>query len=440
MAQAWPPEGYIPVDSVLDGISIYRPKPVEQQEDTPETVDFTCPQCNATTAYSIQDGGLKCTRCGYYEPPAHEAVGRGAEEFEFKAEVVRQAAHGWGEARKELQCQNCYAVTTLPVGQLTHTCPFCGSSKVIQADAKQDALRPRFLIPFKLEEDDLPALVSTWLGSSWMLPAALQEAKLGLFSAMYLPFWTFDASTHASWRAQVGYTKTRRVRRGGEWKTETYTEWRWQSGNVGRGFDDLLVTGTEHVTQGVLDAINDFDMRELAPYEPKYLAGINAQAYEITLDEAWERGRELIRVAMTQACEDNALSGGGDKVRSMSMNLEFGDESWRYILLPVYLAPYTFQEETYQIVVNAQTGTVGGTRPVSWPKVIGVSALFFLPVLALGIVGLFFPPLLFFAAFGFMAAVGGVIWLVGKARKLANPDTSDINLVEDLARSVKVNI
>ena len=42
-----------------------------------------CPQCQAMTAYSVADGGLRCTYCGYYEPPARTLVGKGAQEFEF---------------------------------------------------------------------------------------------------------------------------------------------------------------------------------------------------------------------------------------------------------------------------------------------------------------------------------------------------------------------
>ncbi len=128
----------------------FAPAPVVSAAHQP-VVDFKCPQCGATTAYSVPDGGLTCTHCGYYEPPEKPVVGKGAQEFEFTVETMERAAHGWGEPRTEMECQNCGARTSLPVGSLTSTCAFCGSNKVIQREAPQDVLRPRFLIPFKID-------------------------------------------------------------------------------------------------------------------------------------------------------------------------------------------------------------------------------------------------------------------------------------------------
>ena len=98
----------------------------------------------SVTAYSIIDGGLKCTHCGYYEAPKSETVGKGAQQFEFTIETMERAIYGWGEARKALECQNCGAEITLPVQAMTATCPFCASSKVVHRPASQDILRPKF--------------------------------------------------------------------------------------------------------------------------------------------------------------------------------------------------------------------------------------------------------------------------------------------------------
>ena len=281
MTTPFPPPGYIPAESAVEGIEIYKPAPVKEEQ--PDTVDFSCPQCGAKTAYSIADGGLKCTNCGFYEPPARKIVGKGAQEFEFKVETMEQAARGWGEARKQIECQSCYAITVLPEGQMTHTCPFCGSSSVIHGDAAQDTLRPRFIIPFKKTDDQCRATVKEWLGSNWLTPAKLRQmAGPGSFTAIYLPFWTFDSTTSASWRAQVGYNRTERYYSNGEWKTRTVTDWRWESGRVGRNFDDLLISGTGQVKAGVLNQINSYQMSNLAPYEATYLAGYQAQAYAVS--------------------------------------------------------------------------------------------------------------------------------------------------------------
>ena len=162
MNEPFPPPNFIPTSSAVQGIEVYKPAPPPAEVHR-EIVDFKCPQCAATTAYSVADGGLTCTHCGYYEPPKKTIVGKGAEEFEFKVETVLKAADGWGRARKELRCQNCGASTSVPPDMLAYTCPFCGSNRVIQRDAPQDVLRPRFLIPFKIEAGACAAsVVSGW--------------------------------------------------------------------------------------------------------------------------------------------------------------------------------------------------------------------------------------------------------------------------------------
>ena len=108
----FPPKNFIPTDSTIPGITIYKPKIDENPTDAP-IVEFKCPQCQATTAYSIADGGLKCAHCGYYEPPAQKAVGKHAEEFEFTVETMAAAAHGWGTARQVLHCQHHTATGTI---------------------------------------------------------------------------------------------------------------------------------------------------------------------------------------------------------------------------------------------------------------------------------------------------------------------------------------
>jgi DNA-directed RNA polymerase subunit RPC12/RpoP len=385
----FPPAGYVAVESAVDGIEVYAPAP-EAPEAEPDVTDFKCPQCQATTAYSVADGGLRCAHCGYYAAPETEVVGKGATEFEFTVATVAAAreAQGWGTARKQLACDHCGARTSLPPAQLTHTCPFCGSNRVLQQDAPQDQLRPRFLIPFRIEAQQCRQIARTWLGSSWMTPKALKEnGDVVNFEGVYVPYWTFDARTRAPWRAQVGHQVTERYydHSSKSWKTRTKTVWRWESGEARQGFDDLLMVGTQRLSPVLLDRMSDFDTQALTPYDAAYLAGFMAQAYDVPLETAWEAGREVMREQTRQACRRQASTS---QIRNFSMTLDFADESWRYVLVPVYVAAYRYGGETYQVMVNGQTGTVAGQRPVDWTKVWLAAGAMVAPGLLLGLLGL----------------------------------------------------
>ena len=410
MNQSFPPPNFVLTKSAIDGIEVYMPAPVESGPHQ-EVVNFNCPQCGATTAFSAADGGLNCAHCGYYEAPHQDVVGKKAQQFEFTVDTMERSTQGWGEGRKEMACEKCGALTSLPAESLTHTCPFCASNNVIQRQAPQDILRPRFLIPFKVEAEACHKIAEEWLGSSWMTPSNLRKiAKQSLFTGIYLPFWTFDAVTRAEWKAEVGHQVRKRYFENGQWKERTETVWRWESGMASLTIDDLVVPGTHRISNLLLDHIDDFNTNALAPYEPKFLAGLQAQSYDVPLEQAWDAGRQRMRERTRQACVDQASTS---QVRNFSMNLDFSDESWRYFLLPVYLATYTYENMVYQVLVNAQTGKIAGQRPVDWNKIWLAIAALVAPGLLLGLLGIltivFGGVGVVIGGFGFVLLVVGVV-------------------------------
>ena len=424
--EIFPPPGFIPTNSAISGIEVYQPAPPETTPHQP-IVEFKCPQCGAVTAFSAADGSLTCTHCGFHEIPKGIAVGEKAPRFEFTEEALVSPSQykevpyevTLGEVasseveseeaknRKEMACQSCGALTLIPKESLSHTCPFCGSNEVIQRQAPRDLLRPRFLIPFQILASDCASNAGTWLGSSWMTPSTLRNlANLAPFQAMYLPFWTFHAINNADWKAEVGHTKIERYYSDGEWKERPVTVWRWESGHTRLNIENLLVTGTSRLSSIILEKIKGFDLRALVAYEPKYLAGFHAQAYDIPLEQAWETGRVEMREQTRKACLSEASTA---QVRNFSMNLDFSDESWRYVLLPIYLAAYKYDNQTYQIMVNGQTGDIAGQRPADWNKIWLVIAALLAPGVLLGLIGLVTIPL---AGAGVVIGIVGFILLV----------------------------
>jgi hypothetical protein len=107
------------------------------------------------------------------------------------------------------------------------------------------------------------------------------------------------------------------------------------------------------------------------------------------------------------ACRGQASTS---KIRNFSMELDFADESWRYILVPAYVAAYRYRDQPYQVTVNGQTGDVAGQRPVDWTRVGLVIGAILAPGALLTLAGVVT------ALFGVgvpIAAVGMVLLAVG---------------------------
>lgn len=379
------PANYIPVKSHLPGFEVYAPAPKAQEKEVQE---FKCPNCGAVTAYSIGQASLACGHCGFQEKIQANIVGTQAEELEFSLDNLARAAHGWGDERMDLRCLSCGAEIAIPAGSMAATCAFCGSNEVVQVSANKDQLRPKFLIPFKIDVQKCNQIAREWLGKSWMVPKELKNfAAMDKFIAIYLPYWTFHASTNATWQAQVGHRVSERYYDSSSksWKTRTKTVWRWESGKANLVIDDLLVAGTERVSARHLGNVDHFDLSAIVAYSAEFLAGLQAKGYDRPLETAWEIARDVMREKTKAACIGQASTS---QVRNFSMKLDFSDESWRYLLMPVYLAAYQFNGKTYHAIVNGQTGEISGQRPVNWQKIWLVIAMILAPGALTGLVGL----------------------------------------------------
>ena len=188
--------------------------------------------------------------------------------------------------------------------------------------------------------------------------------------SIYVPYWTFDSDTNTKYTGQRGedYQETEHYTDSeGNRKTRTHTRTNWYhtSGHVSRHFDDTPIPATVSVLPDYLDRLQ-WDFASLASYDPGYLSGHRAQTYQVSLEEGFERFREIA---------DSVIRGdvrsdiGGDRQRIGSLDTSYSKVTFKHILVPVYAGAYKFKSKTYQVIVNGRTGEVYGERPYSAAKI-----------------------------------------------------------------------
>ena len=380
------PADFSQLPSSVEGITVFAPNLEVGKKEIPKT--YACPNCGAATSYDVAAGGVTCEYCGYSVQVKAEKVGATAAESEFTLDALNKYKKGFGVQRKVLHCNHCGAEIMLEENSLTATCPFCASNQVnIQTDL-QDQIRPQFLIPFKINPQNTQVLAKNWLTKGWYHPKELSSmAIINKFIGIYFPFWTFSSAISSKWQAEVGHERQENYYDSSDktWKTRTVIDWRWQDGLVNINIDNLLVPASSHVSHVILERLMAFDLNELTTYSADYLAGWQAHNFDITLQVAWDEGKNRMREQAKKACYEDINS---IHVRNFSMAADFIDEAWRYILLPVYLTAYKFNEKLYQVMINGQAGTIAGQKPVEWWKIWLAIAALLSPGLILGLVGL----------------------------------------------------
>lgn len=330
-------------------------------------VQVVCPNCNANITYSIGATAIECKYCGHTEPLFDTSNANWPVEFPLTQDILDEAARGWGIERVNLACSSCNAEFTVAKGQLTSRCSFCGRNTVAVHEHSERTLRPRFVLPFAVREDEVKPAIRKWLRrNAWLYPRDLKKkAILEQSVQLYLPFWTFDISTE--YRHNDKDEKNRELTA-----------------------DDLVVSGTEHVPPYVVGLMEDYDLGKMVDYDPKLLAGYQAQAYEVGLRQAMRDARAIVDTKILRK------RGRIARIRQLSSDVKkFEIGQWRYVLLPVYLSAYNYDGKVYQIVVNGQTGKVAGIRPVvikryERRRTIAILAMMLSPVGYLGLFGVLF--------------------------------------------------
>ncbi len=339
---------------------------------------WPCTQCGADLRYAPGQTELTCDHCGHVQ-----AITAAAPRVKAKALGEHDLARGLaddlpdaasGEVRST-HCPSCGAVVEFQGANHATQCPFCATPVVVDTGTHR-RIKPQALVPFALTEAQARIELVRWLGGLWFAPNGVLEytRKGRAMDGIYVPFWTYDADTQSSYRGQRGehYYETEWVNVTVNGKTERRqqqvqkTRWYAAQGRVSRQFDDVLVMASRSLPARLGNDLTPWDLGKLEPYTPDYLAGFQAEGYTVSLAD----GNACAHEVMAGVIEGDVRHDiGGDVQRIDSINTDYSAETFKHILLPVWMAAYKYGGKSYRFLVNGQTGEVQGERPYSWWKI-----------------------------------------------------------------------
>lgn len=332
---------------------------------------FTCAGCGADRIFDPATGKLRCTGCGALVSVTGT---NDVAEHDLAAALTQASALADGHLSTtalQITCGGCGATVSFEPPKVAGQCPFCAAKLVAQPKAEDPLIAPGAILPFALAQDRANQQVRQWIASRWFAPSELRNLALvqGL-SGVYVPFWSFSASTHTDYTGERGdnYTETVTRMQGQQQVTEhvTRTRWRGAQGQVEVDFQDLLVPATQSVQSIKLNDLEPWDLNQLTSYEPAYLAGFQAQRYQVPLADGFAISKELMAPGIDAAIRRDI---GGDQQRIHQRRTRYRDTGFRHVLLPIWIGAYHFQGKVFQVMVNARTGEVQGDRPYSALKI-----------------------------------------------------------------------
>ncbi|PUZ27003.1 zinc finger domain-containing protein, LSD1 subclass [Chitinophaga costaii] len=360
------------------------------EEKTANTLQNTlkCASCGAALHYAPGTESLTCDYCGTVNKidiaPVTIMV------VDYEKYIATAITPQTGETANVVKCSSCGASTTLLPNVTSDTCPFCASPLVIAQATQMTIPKPHYVLPFAVKQQAAYDNFGHWLKKLWFAPSDLVKKSNNITSqqlkGIYIPYWSFDTNTYTAYQGERGEyyytTETRTVTVNGESRTETYeqrhTRWYSVSGRVQHAFRDVLVSASPSLPQKLATQLEPWRLEDLVGFDERFLSGFRSEMYSIAAPQALQVAKDRMDPVIQGDIQDDI---GGDEQRIDNYNTDYKDLGLKYILLPVWISAYRYNNKLYHVVVNACTGEVAGERPYSALKiallVIGILAVVF---------------------------------------------------------------
>lgn len=341
-------------------------QPKQQQSELKKS----CVNCGAELRYAPGTTSLKCDYCGYTQEiaPAETTF----EELELKPYLEKLGSQSHSEKITMLQCKSCGAEQHIEENYKSLHCVYCGSPLIVEDATKESWILPGAVLPFQITQQKAHQIFKKWVQGLWFAPNDLKKAAIDpqFTKGLYAPYWTFDAQLYADYTGERGeyYYVTKTVGSGKNKRTvqERRTRWYPASGSISGFVDDTLIKASKQRSGIIPPKVSHWNLKELQPFDSSFLAGFVTEKYTIPLQDGHLGAtKEAHNIANTWARRDI----GGDTQRVHSIDMKLSDETFKHILLPVYVSAYKFKGKRYNFFINGQTGALSGKRPYSFWKI-----------------------------------------------------------------------
>lgn len=342
-----------------------------------EATTFQCPCCGAGLAFDANTQELACASCGNVFPL--EGVEQAAQiqledttdaqmHWDMPAARAMAADEGFLQAYR---CETCGAqILTDPETAATE-CVYCGGATVLPG-VLEGAYKPDGVIPFQKTKEEAQQAYKNHCKGKKLLPTGFySDGRLEKITGVYVPFWLFSCETEAD----MTFNATRvSVRREGQYEvTRTSHYLVYRGGHM--QFDQVPVDGSRKMEDAMMESIEPYDAEKIKDFQVAYLAGYQAQRYDVDAEECKPRANERIRRSVQSVIRDTVM--GYHSVTPAKTQIDVQHGRVKQVLMPVWLLNTRWKDQMYTFAMNGQTGTFIGDLPTDkgkfWKWLLGLT-------------------------------------------------------------------
>lgn len=361
-----------------------------------ELLEYKCPACGGALEFDSATQKMKCPFC--------ESTFEMSEVARIDDELNQQpqqtaASQGWempsnqwsvGETdgMNVYTCKSCGGEIVGDSTTAATECPFCGN-QVVMTGQFQGALKPDYIIPFKLDKNAAKEKYSEHIKGKVLLPKLFKEQNhIDEIKGVYVPFWLYDSNVAANATYEAENVR--------HWSDSNYDYTERSLFYVHREgtmqFNNIPCDGSTKMDDDLMESIEPFDFSEAVPFQSAYLAGYFADKYDVDENESSTRANDRILQSTVDVLKDTFranyttvhdpitqksdvpvddttlfnLGLGANYRPTATMDVISG--TVKYALYPVWLLTSTYKGEKFTFAMNGQTGKFVGNLPVDKGK------------------------------------------------------------------------
>jgi hypothetical protein len=342
-------DGRLNPDDIIDPDKLVQMSADEAEPQLAHVEQFNCPRCNGRLNYTPDKAALICDFCDYQQAVEGGQVqaqyGLGEFEQDFIAAMHTKRGHLRPVHMRAFQCQACAVEFLINPETLSVTCPYCDSVYVTATAETRELLPPQALIPFAVSQETAEKSLRGWFKQH-----RISRPRVSPFVGIYLPMWTFDVGGVIKWNGLVqrGHGDDR--------------QWLPIKGEKVIFYDDVLALATLKLPGSLSrKLLPSYDLSQLVAYDSRYLADWPAERYQVALGEAAIQARKQV---LTDLRRHPFNLTGEDYVKDLHISTsEMIVESFKQLLLPLWVVHYKWEDKTYDLLLNGQTAEIFGERP-----------------------------------------------------------------------------
>ena len=368
-----------------------------------QITNYKCPACTGPLHFAGASGMLECDFCGakydvaqiealYAEKEAKAVVA--TEQANAKAEQNRQKmaemeSQGWdtsslnsdwgaeADGMKTYSCPSCGAELICDASTAATSCPYCGNPTVVPGQFS-GALKPDFVLPFKLSKEDAVAALKNHYKGKPLLPKAFTNGNhIEEIKGVYVPFWMFDGQAEGTVDYEGHITH---VYESGDYEiTETEHYDVRRGGSI--SFEKVPVDASSKMPDDHMDSIEPYDYKELRAFSTAYLPGFLADKYDVTVEQSCERADGRCAASLEGALRRTTTQYDACITKGRDIRLRRGKV--HYALLPVWMLHTKWNDKDFLFAMNGQTGKLVGDLPTDMGKFWAIFAAIAAPVSAI---------------------------------------------------------